>query len=275
MTEPDRPAAVRRLLTSVGIDATTLAAAVTADGLPVYGVRVETARAAELWRRLRARHGRTGLLPFLSREGPADWALSGEGAPRDPDRLAAALARPPAEVVNELITAQRAGSSEYTIPDQETTAYHLGLFDVAHTRELMDADPAEGPWRRHSEFGGVSRDPRWLCLVPARASFELPVLLDAPHASDWHASRAHPRLTEADHVGVLRSWQERFGAEIRYLGPVALGLVVAEPPTRPAELARVAVEQFAYCDDLDQFIGEPHRVAQLQVPTDRWYFWWD
>jgi hypothetical protein len=25
------------------------------------------------------------------------------------------------------------------------------------------------------------------------------------------------------------------------------------------------IEQYAYCDDLGQFIGEPHRVAQPQV----------
>jgi hypothetical protein len=97
----------------------------------------------------------------------------------------------------------------------------------------------------------------------------------APPAHNPRASRAHDRLTQEDHVGVLRSWHERFGAEVRYLDAVALGLVVAKPPTERGEVARVAVEQSAYCDDLDQFIGEPHRVAQLQVPNTHRYFWWD
>ncbi len=271
----DRLAVVRELLVSVGLDDPVLSSALTIDRLPVFGVQVDANAAPELWRSLRDRHEITQLWPFLSHEGPADWALWCEDSPGGPARLATALARPPLQVIDELIAAHRAGSFEYRVPNDELTGYHLGLFDIDRTRELVDSDPAERPWRQYSECGGAMRDPDWLCLVPARAGFELPALLHAPYANDWHASLAHDRLTQEDHVGVLRSWEDRFGAEVRYLSVVALGLVVAAPPTHRSEIARVAVEQFAYCDDLAQFIGEPHRVAQLQVPSDRWYFWWD
>jgi hypothetical protein len=206
---------------------------------------------------------------------PVEWVRDLSHWPGGPARLAAALAASPSEVVNELIAAQRAGSYEYTVQDHELTVYSLSLFDVDHTLELINSEPQPPPWRIHNEFAGPGRNPEWLCLIPAQAGYELPTLLDAPYANDWHASDTHDRLTQADHVGVLRSWHERFGADLRYLDAVAVGLVVANPPTEPREVAAVAVEQFAYCDDLDQFIGEPHRVAQRQVTTNHWYFWWD
>jgi hypothetical protein len=275
MNDLGRLVAVRQLLTSVGIQAAEIVAANTIDDLPVFGVRIKMKHAAELWRRLRARHQDTGLWRFLSDESPMEWAQWCSDRPGGRDRLTAALAASPSEVVDELIAAHRTGSHEHRIQYQPLTDYQLGLFDIDHTLELIDSEPPPPQWRKHSEIAGTMTDPDWLCLVPARAGFELPALLSTPRANDWQASRAHDRLTQEDHVGVLRSWHERFGAEVRYLDAVALGLVVAKPLTGRGEVARVAVEQYAYCDDLDQFIGEPHRVAQLQVPNTHWYFWWD
>ncbi|MGC9665509.1 DUF4253 domain-containing protein [Planosporangium sp. 12N6] len=267
-------ARARDLLVSVGLAPASLTTAATVDGVPVFGARVDAAQ-PRTWEMMRAQHPRTGLWPFFSKESPEQWALRSAGAPGAPQRLSSALAVPPSEVVDELIAAHRAGASRYEPPDGELTAYRLGLFDVDRTLTLLTSDPPSAPWRPYGEIAGTSADPDWLCLVPARAGYELPALLGAPHVNDWYASKEHDRLTVTDHVGVLRSWQQRFGADVRYLGVVALGLVVATPPTDPHDVARVAVEQFAYCDDLDQFVGEPHRVAQHQVPTHRWYFWWD
>ncbi|MEH0972370.1 hypothetical protein V6U77_14715 [Micromonospora sp. CPCC 205546] len=101
MTAAD-PTPVRQLFASADIDATTLLASETAEGLPVYGVRIEIAHAAGLWRRLRARHDDTGLRPFLSRYSPTEWAQWRVDAPHDPGRLATALARSPSEVIDEL-----------------------------------------------------------------------------------------------------------------------------------------------------------------------------
>jgi hypothetical protein len=268
-------AAARELLTFVDIEPAALVGAVTVDGLPVFGFPADLPHPGDLWLRLRTLHDTTGLWPFLSDESPAQWAQWCCDAPGAPQRLARALAARPSEVIDELIAAHSAGAFEYRTPNAELNAYSLNLFDVGHTRAMIGSDPPARPRTMHSEIAGVMDEPEWLCLVPARAGYELPALLNAPHANDWHASRTHDRLTCEDHVGVLRSWQERFGADVRYLSVVALGLVVAAPPMHPYEVARVAVEQYAYCDDLDQFLGEPHHVAQLQVPTDRWYFWWD
>jgi hypothetical protein len=76
-------------------------------------------------------------------------------------------------------------------------------------------------------------------------------------------------------VAVLRSWHDRYGARLHYLGSTALELTVASPPATVAEVAQVAVEQYAYCCDLDQIFGDPLDIAERQVPTRWWYFWWD
>ena len=116
MNDVGRPAAVRQLLTSVGIDSAELVAANTIDDLPVFGVPIKVKQAAELWRRLRARHQDTGLWPFLSNESPVEWAQWCSDSPGGPDRRAAALARSPSDVVDEFIAAQRAGSHEHRNP---------------------------------------------------------------------------------------------------------------------------------------------------------------
>ncbi|MEU3887505.1 DUF4253 domain-containing protein [Streptomyces sp. NPDC029041] len=46
------------------------------------------------------------------------------------------------------------------------------------------------------------------------------------------------------------------------------------PPAAPLEAARVAIEHYAYCPDLDQVIGGLPEVA-VQVLTRTWFFWWD
>jgi hypothetical protein len=55
----------------------------------------------------------------------------------------------------------------------------------------------------------------------------------------------------------------------------SLILAVSRSPTDRVEIAEVAVEQYAYCDDLGRTVGETWQVARLQVPGDRWSFWWD
>lgn len=76
-------------------------------------------------------------------------------------------------------------------------------------------------------------------------------------------------------MAALRSWHDRYGAEVYYLGVSALELRVARPLQQLGEVAAVAIEQYAYCDDLGQVIGEPDQVARRQVPAGQWHFWLD
>jgi hypothetical protein len=48
---------------------------------------------------------------------------------------------------------------------------------------------------------------------------------------------------------VLRSWEERFGATLVWIGGFTLVLAVADPPRTREESERVAAEHFAFCHD--------------------------
>src|SRR5207248_795304 len=91
------------------------------------------------------------------------------------------------------------------------------------------------------------RPPEWVHLVRAESGAAIPALLDGPVTGNWVGSPSHPKLTAADHSAVLRTWHERYGAELYYFGDTAIELVVSQPPLDPSEAARLAVEQYAYC----------------------------
>ena len=74
---------------------------------------------------------------------------------------------------------------------------------------------------------------------------------------------------------MLRHWHARYGADLFFASGSRLELSVAQPPTEPGEVARCAIEQFAYCRDLGQHIGDPVDIARRQAPADHWSFWWD
>jgi hypothetical protein len=79
----------------------------------------------------------------------------------------------------------------------------------------------------------------------------------------------------AEHAAALKDWSARFGAVVFYLGASAMVLQVDRPPVGSADIARVALEQSAYCPDLDQVIGSPGEIAARQVTSRHWFFWWD
>jgi hypothetical protein len=243
----------------------------TAAGVEVTGAQIGADEAETVWRRLRRLHDDSGLWPFLcddSPEGTAKWA--DEFA--DHERLTSVPVLDADAVVSALVDAQRRKCSGI---DPKCDEYWAGLFSPDRVRADMATAPPEGAWDPYSPIGGLMRQPGWICLVRADGGYQLPELLGRPHANDWWGGPNHDRLTGADHVGVLRSWHDRFGADVMMLGAVALTLDVRHPPVGVDHHVSVAIEQFAYCDDLDQFIGEPHRVARRQAPASRWYFWWD
>jgi uncharacterized protein DUF4253 len=82
-------------------------------------------------------------------------------------------------------------------------------------------------------------------------------------------------LGPLDHLAVLRHWHQRYGAELYYPAGSNLELAVTRPPTATGDIARCAVEQYVYCNDLSQKLGLPEDVARRQAHGDHWSFWWD
>jgi hypothetical protein len=78
------------------------------------------------------------------------------------------------------------------------------------------------------------------------------------------------------HAATLRSWQERYQAELVTLGLQTMHLRVGKPPTTRRAALRLAKEHFYYCEDVI-----PNRVDSLDEMAARlirgqvWYFVWD
>ncbi len=155
---------------------------------------------------------------------------------------------------------------------------------VQQARRLTDASPEAETRAPRSAASQLStffaEPPEWICLVPTEDPpglpelLELLELLDAPDTPNHTPFPGREALSYRDHANVLREWHDRYGAEICYLDTHEVLLSVEHPPSAPSETARVAIEHYAYCPDLDQVIGGLPEVV-LQVPTRTWFFWWD
>jgi hypothetical protein len=230
-------------------------AGVTGGGLPVWTLHPLPPRREPFasWVRLRAAHHQTGLWPFLV----------------GPDRK---------EVDRQAISGLWYGAA--TAHDSTAIARGLALdvraFLAERAAELAAPDPATLPvdaaalaWAdREPQFAFTARD-TVIGLIQAAHGYEVPGLLSWSGAVNYDMDGAH-------HVAVLRSWQERFGAELVTLTGDQIELLVARPPRDPATIVQVAVELLGYCPDLDVLgTGTAAVLANEVVPHRRWSFWWD
>ncbi|MDX6392266.1 MAG: hypothetical protein QOJ73_3329 [Streptosporangiaceae bacterium] len=83
---------------------------------------------------------------------------------------------------------------------------------------------------------------------------------------------------------ILRSWEDRFGARLLFIGPSAeIQLLVQRPPRNFESAQRIAAEHFAFCDAFCEDYGKPTRIdrttiidiAPVLVNAPTWSFWWD
>jgi hypothetical protein len=78
------------------------------------------------------------------------------------------------------------------------------------------------------------------------------------------------------HVAALRSWRDRFGAELIGLGHDVMNIRVKRRPTTRAEALDLAREQYSYCSDIvEQGVGSLSALAAALMEHDWWFFWWD
>jgi hypothetical protein len=79
-----------------------------------------------------------------------------------------------------------------------------------------------------------------------------------------------------NHVAALRSWRDRYGAELIGLSQDVMNIRVKKrPETREAALD-LAREQYTYCSDIvDQGVETLSALAAILMQSDWWYFWWD
>jgi Domain of unknown function (DUF4253) len=107
-----------------------------------------------------------------------------------------------------------------------------------------------------------------ILILPTDDSSKIPAYL---HWGHWNGCPA-PEY----HIAALRSWRERFGAELVGLSHDVMNVrVQSKPPTREAAL-ELAREQYVYCSDIvDQGVQTLSALAAVLMESDWWYFWWD
>jgi len=240
------------------------------DGLAVHGFAVADGEQRAVWQKLQVIYPQTGLWPFITELSPAEWLTH--------ERICRTVPWPsdPVDhrrILTELITAQRhrwADDSE-SQPGARHLMYDTEALATRLTRAPLTPVPDRDLVTEH--LGPVEV---WICLVAAApGGYDIPARLRAPHTPNWLGGPNHRNLRPIDHSAVLRSWHEHYDATLCYLDTCAIELSVGRPPQQLHEVAQVAVEQYAYCDDFDQILGDVEQVARQQVPAHRWYFWWD
>jgi len=97
-----------------------------------------------------------------------------------------------------------------------------------------------------------------------------PFLADADQDKDYHQPTVWDHLEEG-------SRQDQTPAPRRSSALFdGLELFVANPPTERAEVEAMARAQYNYCVDIvDQGVETLAALAEEQVHSHRWYFWWD
>lgn len=118
--------------------------------------------------------------------------------------------------------------------------------------------------------GGAARlrDRVTILRLPVVDGSEVPALLN------WGGWNACP--PPEYHVTALRSWRDRYGAELVALSFDVLELRVARRPADRDEALLLARELYAYCPDLvDQGSGTLAPLAASLMTSSWWSFWWD
>lgn len=78
------------------------------------------------------------------------------------------------------------------------------------------------------------------------------------------------------HIAALKSWHERYGAELIGCSHDVINLRVTRRPATRDEAIMLAREQYLYCNDIvDQGVGTISGLAAVLMAGDWWYFWWD
>lgn len=133
--------------------------------------------------------------------------------------------------------------------------------------------------RHHATIAGATEVAEESVGIASMAVVDAARPADVPFALQWSGMCNYGRdLSRAG--AVLRSWEERFGAMVAFIGPATLLLSVARPPRTVAESEHVAAEHFAFCpDQVDPQDGTGPLSVRAYAQSIRghflWRFWWD
>ncbi|MFF5443571.1 DUF4253 domain-containing protein [Streptomyces sp. NPDC012888] len=234
--------------------------AVARSGVGVVGWRVSRAAALTEWRRLLAAREHTGMHPVLTDLDPARLVA---GEPGDPDVFDDRAVTAPREIVAEVTAAVLADRLANAEDDEERRGWRED-FDPEQLAVQVSSVP-DPP-------ATIESTGSWLCLVGTPTGWSVPGLVPGrPYAPNWFVGPENRGMRDSDHAAFLHTWNDRFGAELRFVTDTMLVLDVARPPQDPLEVAEAAIEQYAYCPDGHDTTA----YADGQTRTGTWQFTWD
>lgn len=115
---------------------------------------------------------------------------------------------------------------------------------------------------------GRLHDKVHILVLPTDKSWEAPAYLR------WGGWNACPPPDY--HVAALRSWHDRFGAELVGINGDTMNIRVRHPARDRRQALILAQEFQAYCTDIvDQGVGSMTALASELMREDWWFFWWD
>lgn len=212
------------------------------------------------WLALRARFPQTGLWPVLL-EGLDDGDLQrpwgdGELDPVPVARVDALGDGAFAELWDEVEGDADEDTAEY---DARTLAPFGGGFPGLAVPPAGAVAMGDLP---------ISDQPSHIGLIPATRAADVPALVG------WSGPA---NFTTTDYISaVLRSWEDRFGAELVSLGFATLVVAVSRIPTTIDEALPIAAEHYAFCpDNVWQGTETIQALAEALVDAPAWSFWWD
>jgi hypothetical protein len=141
-------------------------------------------------------------------------------------------------------------------------------------QELAETDAEtllRARWKGHGDFPGLGHGGEPIAAAPRSAPDSVAALAlvpvtrgaDVPGLIGWEASWVPGTLS-----AVLRSWEDRYGAQLLGLAGANLYLHVRRPPLPGEDRIKAAAELSAFCSDMDD---DPATMAAESL----WSFWWD
>lgn len=266
---------LRRTLSLEGIETTNMDLLVELTDVTIPALPVPRERSLEMWKRLRGLVPRTGRWPVLFNDPDGD----------ERERLV--------EDSFEEVTGWE--SVENAIERSRAVDVSGWLAAKLRTHEQESRGLPRGEWpaqvRRSQPAGefppraaAPDGDEFWACIgVRIRGQISADVLIAlVPVRESWQVAPAmafggwNECPVSFEHAAVHRYWGERYGAEVVAMNTNTVELWVARPPTDQGPAIELALEQFAYCEDIIyQGYQTVEGLAAILTDSQVWSFWWD
>ncbi|MFE5826670.1 DUF4253 domain-containing protein [Streptomyces erythrochromogenes] len=234
------------------------------------------AASAELWKRIRDEHPRSGVWPLLldSRD-PEDSDFRPWGAGElFPEQMSSPGDHDPADLLAKWW-------ATYTAVDEDDDMLSPDK-RLAITAPFGQTWPGLAPGREdtvdrsrlaaeYAEHFALRRPQSRLGLVAAPSGAEALTLVGWDGPANWDNDTA-------TFSAVVTDWERRFGACVVAVGSDTLHPSIATPPTSREDALHIAAEHFAFCPDNIWQGPRPQTLAayaERLIDTHCWEFWWD